>query len=964
MPAKPNTSIATDAKVVKQLSEQVSKELGSIIFQLIDESSDVTLLKNEKLAIEKDLERRSREFHKSKNNGIFKRHTHQEGLQQKSLEDNQALLTSVNDKLAAKRESLRTLTIEKVSAVVPNIIIAGSKMIPHDGDLEKTCQGLTKQVDDLKKIAEIQRANINKVVQDQMEMQQERYKTLDDRNKQQQELSKRLDDLDNRHQQQHKSLTTTLKSIPANLTQKLGEIDSISKRVDTFNSLKIDLSKVKDDVAKDKKGFIEHKYRAEGIHNKVESHESIIHGSNTSVGLPATVIQLENGRDQLILQLSGMDDKLKQLKTRLQKVESKNSSSAPALSQDAGADVSITTLLSRVGSLEAKLAEISDLNGGIVTVDQLEGLAKDLRISHDTWAIKEKAEISEILDKELLTWKKELTAIKMDAANPEKRELTTKHITALSEIKNKMSVMEGLFVKKTDILPLIHKQVENSLVSSENRLVALANGRASLPQLAVTTTQEVPSQDRLVALRKEIMTIVETRQAMLDEAVEKLIGDQDATIKALQIRVKILEDSSLTTGLKPLTRNKSVEDASETTSLGPLTTRLEEMENSLVKTSAVLSEIQGRLVPLENLDISRTINALQRSTNSCQLDLRQAETDLHTTKTEISNLIAMVNTKTTELTIQQSTANAEHQTRFDSFTKYQSEWDNKAWARLDSYGNRLDSVDFNIASTDKRIQNLQTKEMAQHILGQLDTVYPQVRQCQDILVTLSDASTRLTTLARDAENLRAKVTELETKAGPNESNQIVQATLEELSAKFTKLEADSDSKQTRLDELQSFAAKLSDLDSLRTSLEALKEEISGTVLSVDMRVDDVTKELAELRSTKQKLSSASRTLRRPSSDSPVRSISSSNKQSSSRSQAVTQEQHQSSNLGQGDNSRKRKLNGSGNLRGSKTNGFNSPRKKHKSTPIPPDSDEEFEYDLAKLKKTMENPIMVNDSDDD
>lgn len=52
-----------------------------------------------------------------------------------------------------------------------------------------------------------------------------------------------------------------------------------------------------------------------------------------------------------------------------------------------------------------------------------------------------------------------------------------------------------------------------------------------------------------------------------------------------------------------------------------------------------------------------------------------------------------------------------------------------------SMRSRIEGNEFSIANIDKRLSNINTKDLAQHILGQLDSVYPFVRNCQDTLAT-------------------------------------------------------------------------------------------------------------------------------------------------------------------------------------------------------------------------------------
>lgn len=779
-------------EVVGMSPEEISHNLGQLFNHTMEKALDCLVLTHERTKALQDIKRYEQEMQRLPKS----RNPLQVQGPKRSMDGAKRALQIIEQQLKQRKQLLHSSSIDCTQKFVSVISQGGLRGAE---ELEKACHSLQDQVNNQQKVIDRQQKELKDKNEYLMQIVKS-HKT--DQEQFNASMLKEIEAL--------KSST----QIQANTTSS--KLERLSDMVPSFfQAQKVEMKQTKDDLVSVREAT------ATNSRNILEVRKSV-QDQNTNlvdqVALAVSTCQSPKDLYNLQHMVEHLSTNHESTRRTVQSLSDKVQNLVSTLPKD----TDIPAMQSRITLLES---QTSTTNKPSLTAAAFDDLAKDLRFDHDTRL----AELEkQLVDRSAQTIRRHSHSIhsleqKLEKVPDhhkasEQNQLIFALDKKVADLQKQNTKQEMVAVVQStlnesvqhDILHLINLEVKNKLSPLFDKIATLED------QAAIFGDNHA-----LDDLRVSIMQTVEARQAGADSVIEGLIAAQNLEQKALQSKMEAVENVLMTE------RSKDMEN---------LKSRLSEVEAGTASTSSDLQTEQTRLTRIDNTLLGLTqkfeaIDAMQRAINQQGSELRNINRELNNTpKSLVTSSTSKASEMSTNLPKSINEIEIRLMTRCDAIVKNYTEW-------RDRVDNRFAAVDLSVLSLESRFQNINTKDMAQFILGQMDATYPKLRQAQDLLVTLSSADTQMRDISHHVTRLGSKVSDLENQI-PSRISQL-QGDVESCRALVGHIPGEV--RQLKLD-VSSLASKNStELAQMREDWPAFKDRCS---LDVKILKDDIQSTLA------------------------------------------------------------------------------------------------------------------------
>lgn len=450
---------------------------------------------------------------------------------------------------------------------------------------------------------------------------------------------------------------------------------------------------------------------------------------------------------------------------RLKVIESK----AAILAELGGWSSRIKTLESYMATVKSVVDDLPSQDERVLTTGEFKNMTRDL-YNTNTESIRQSTEAA----------KSQLAESAESKINQQihllsevvKKDIASQLSAATSSVRDTLHNFTSQHVH-----PAIEDKINSRLSSMMSRLKALEDKpESSLPVQQTAPVPNLPGVpgSRVAYATKDDINAIRGGQ----DTFEELVG---VMIEGLQTEVRGLE-SKLSTATSTSNSDMAVEVKSEISNLTSDLQSLETNVKTILELGATVEDVKttfdseiksiksGMGSEVGRLDTCfDKVVGLQATYEKLSGALNNFGQDLQNTK---ANFTAIATSKATEL--------------FTPFERGIRQY----FAELT---NRMDGVDMNIESLDRRFQTINTRDMALHVLAQMESQYPDVRRAQDLLALLNNARDKLSSLDVISINVGSLRTEIDTlKRSPDYDPNVIMSSLESLRAKVETLQPPPD----------------------------------------------------------------------------------------------------------------------------------------------------------------------------
>lgn len=903
-----STPVAMPPAIIEQVNhEKITKELALLFARAFEDFTTSAALKIREDVAQKAFEKRDEEYKKARS--THEKFPQVEETQKKDRDRAEKKLKSIKEKSQIQDALLKDIAFQSASTLVPAVLFASAQDIAQsrrNDELEKTCKQLQTKIQDIRTYIKEQK---NMLIEDEKKRQHASSVSEGD-------IKTLKDDL--------KDMRNITSSLSYDLKQKLDKLSDLPGHLETVNNLELEVSRAREDASKNTLAM-------DACLQQVSGLEATLEGIKMSMESSPNLVKLQNQ----VVALEG----------EIHDIRSTSLSKAATSSDDSS---TLQSFRSRVQFLEDKVKDLPALDERIVISSSFDEISKDIQILHKAESTRKENEIA--LSERLSSIEKQQGIIE------DKQLKVTEYLSnsPLPALAARVDVIERDL--KASFSPLAAKVdiIEKNLNIAINSSTALQEQVSAL---------ERESNEKIVGLNKSTLTI----------------ENEFSSLKALSIKNKLTAVENRIDVLEKLPHSNTSPSTTVSASADFDTEDIIRIvKQDMVKVNAdsenfVLEQIGGLLdetnKSLENIKTRCT--SLETSLSNLKTDftalkglpavsiheqsqqsLQQFQADLLTERENAKNSIVKVAVNQTISAIQQQPDLLPYLTEENVNGKL-GNVKNMLGDMNTRLSDRIDGNVLSILSIDSRLANINTKDMVEHMINQMEGMYPYARNCQDLLSKhdglLNTTKTQIDDLVLSLDALNNRADNLDSR--PHAS-----------SDDTTALQAKVDGLDSILSEIRSIAVAARDgVVGNCNEYQQYKNDTETRFSLVGVDIDDLKKVLKDLtvREFRQlpiptypppPASLLARKARGPTSTvtSPLgRSFSSNDTGAARKTASVTPTprptQRSASNQSDAGH-KKRKLNGSISSIESKTNGVNGALKRRKKKPVDGDdtSDEDFE----------------------